>query len=385
MQEAGKHDVADLHFSTFHPFFLQALKTGVAVQVSWSNEKGEGNFYGYVNFITEVTQATVSRNVVVNCVGASFVLKEGGNKHWLNKTAPEIVTDIAKKFSLKPVVTQHSVRFSHQPLVGHTYWEKIQELAKRIGYVAQVIGLELHFHPMDTMIDKNALSIPILSHHDKVIDYGGAYNANTLDMFKPMIGDHVETGGHNRKNKTISGIHPVTGKAYSYTSSPNDVGVSLRTTTKAALFSETIPSHITDSPTSAKATADAHAQLARWSIPAKGTAQGDARIAPYATVEINGTGDSTDGFWVVKKAEHTWLFDSRYSVDFECVTDGTGGNQPTAFRNASASISPARNIAFELAQQTTSKPTSVKLTKQVPLVKQTDAGFLVTPRRWKGE
>jgi hypothetical protein len=384
IQEAGNHDVIELHFGTFNSFYLKRLKTGVAVRVSWKNSKGTGDFYGYVYHVVNTTQATLVRNVIVTCVGASFVLKEGGSKNWLNKTASEIVTDIAKTFKLKPVVTQHPVRFSHQSLVGHTYWEKIQELAQRIGYVAQVIGVELHFHPMDIMIDKNALSIPVLSHHDSIIGFDGAYEAHTLDMFKPKIGDHVEVGGHNRKNKTVTGINHVTGKVFSATSSPNQVGVNLRYTTKDALFSEIIPTHITDTATAAKATADAHAQLARWSIPAIGAGQGDPRIVPYATVEINGTGDTTDGFWIIKKVEHTAFFDGRYNVEFSCVTDGIGGNKPTAFRTSSATIFPTRNIAFELSQQNTNKLTSVKLTAQVPLVRETEAEFLKTPRRWVG-
>ena len=383
-QEAGNHDVAEISFPTFNDFYLKGLKTGVAIQVQWKNERGTGNFHGYIYHVTPTTQSTISRNIIVTCVGSSFVLKEGGSKVWLNKTSSEIVSDIAKTFRLKPVVTQHPIRFSHNALVGHTYWEKIQELAQRVGYVAQVIGVELHFHPIDTMIDKNATSIPVLSHQDSIIDASGVYEANTLDLFKPVVGDHVEVGGHTRKNKTVSGINPVTGKMFSSTASPNSVGVNLRSTTKAALFSENIPTHITDTADSAKATAEAHAQLARWSIPAKGVGQGDPRVSPYKTVEISGTGDTTDGFWVVRKVEHTWLFDGRYSMEFACFSDGTGGNKPTAFRYSSATVTPTRNVAFEMSQQTTSKPTSVKLSSPGLYVNQADAGFLSSPTRWVG-
>jgi phage protein D len=312
------------------------------------------------------------------------VLKDGGSKIWLNKTASEIVTDIANKFKLKPVVTQSPVRFGQQSMVGHTYWEKIQELAHRIGYVAQVVGTELHFHPMDTMIDKFIMSIPVLTYQDGDINAGSVYEAQTLDKFKPLIGDHVEHGKNNRKNKTVTGVDPVTGKMYTSTSSPSTVGKNLRAVTKDPLFSEVVPTRMSDSPAVAKAMADAQAQLARWSLPADGAGQGDPRIAPYRTVEINGTGDTSDGFWVITKAEHFMTFDGRYTVTFSCVSDGIGGNKPSAFRPTKATVVPTRNIEHELATAPQSRPTIVKLTGQTPLLKQTGAGFKVTPRRWVG-
>ena len=384
-QESGKHDVAKLNFGSFNTYFYKALKTGVAVHVRWKNEKGVGEFFGYTNDATPTTQGTTRRDLVVTCVGSSFPLKEGGNKHWANKTASDIVTDIAKKFNLKPVVTSHPTRFSHQSLTGHSYWEKVQELAQRVGYVAQVIGTELHFHPMDVMLNKFTTSIPVLSFQDKLIPAGGIWEAQTLDMFKPTLGDHVERGNHTRKSKTVSGIHPVTGKLFSSTSSPGKVGTNLRKNTVDPIFSQIIPTHITDTPEAAKATAEAYAQLARWSIPAKAAAQGDARIAPYRTVEINNTNESTDGYWVVTKAEHTWLFSGVYTVEFSCVTDGLGGNKPTAFRTSKATVTPTRNIEYELAQKVTTKPTPVKLNGTKPLYKQTEASYKVTPRRWVGK
>ena len=384
IQETGKHDILEIAYPSFSSFYYKAIKTGVPVRVTWLNEKGKGEFIGYTYDASMTTQATVSRNVLIRCLGSSFVLKDGGSKIWLNKTASEIVTDIANKFKLKPVVTQSPVRFGQQSMVGHTYWEKIQELAHRIGYVAQVVGTELHFHPMDTMIDKFVTSIPVLTYQDGDINAGSVYEAQTLDKFKPLIGDHVEHGKNNRKNKTVTGVDPVTGKMYTSTSSPNTVGKNLRAVTKDPLFSEVVPTRMSDSPSVAKAMAEAQAQLARWSLPADGAGQGDPRIAPYRTVEINGTGDTSDGFWVITKAEHFMTFDGRYTVTFSCVSDGTGGNKPSAFRPTKATVVPTRNIEHELATAPQNRPTVVKLTGQTPLLNQTNAGFKVTPRRWVG-
>lgn len=382
-QEAGKQDVVEIMYASFNPFYYKALKTGVPVQITWVSPNGKGDFYGYVYDTSMTTQATVKRYVTLRCVGASFALKEGGSKIWKNKSASDIVTDICKTFKLKPVVTPHTVRFPQQSLVGHTYWEKVQELAQRIGYVAQLVGTELHFHPIDNMIDINSSSIPVLSYSDGDINAGGVYEAQTLDKFKPTIGDHNESIGHSKREKTVSGIDPVTAKPFTHTASPTKVGQAVRTTTSDPLFKEVIPTRVTDSPAVAKAMAEGFAQLSRFNIKAEAASQGDPRISPYRMVEINGTGDTSDGFWIVTKVTHFVTYDGRYTAEFTCVTDGVGTNRPTVFRPTKAGIVGVRNVSLETTTGIVTKPGSTKLSEPVAMINQTQTGFNVTPRRWR--
>jgi phage protein D len=384
-QEQGKQDVIEISYPSFSMYFYKTLKTGVPVQVTWTNELSKGEFVGYVYNVSMTTQATVKRNITIRAVGASFVLKEGGSKIWTNKTAPEIVADICKTFKLKAVCTPHTTRFSQQSMVGHTYWEKIQELGQRIGYVAQMIGTELHFHPIDNMINQFSTSIPVLAYVDGDINAGGVYEAQTLDKFKPTVGDIHEHGGHTKKTKVISGIDPITGKTYKATSSPTTVAKTVRASTSDPLFNHIIPTRVTDTPNMAKAMADAFAQLARFNVTAEGAGQGDSRISPYRLIEINGTGDTTDGFWIVNKAVHFVTYDGRYTVEFTCMTDGTDTNKPSAFRPTKAGVVPARNIAHEATTGAVSKPTTSKLNTKQAMIKQTASGFKVTPRRWVGK
>jgi hypothetical protein len=290
-------------------------------------------------------------------------------------------SDIAKKFKLKAVVTKSPVIFSQQSLIGHTYWEKVQELARRIGYVAQVFGTELHFHPMDIMINKSMSVIPIMSFASAVAHPYNTMLSQTLDSFKPKVGDYFDGDSYNRKEKTVSGIDPITGKSYSYSGSPSTVGKNVRVTTKDPLFTETLPGAMTGNAEMARVVADANAQLSRFSIQAEGVGQGDPRITPFATIEVSGTGSTTDGFWIVKKATHYVFWDGRYDIEFSCVADGTGTNQPSAFRPTQAGTAPVRDLYTTTATNT---PTSTKLTGAVAMISQTDAGFKVTPRRWEG-
>ena len=383
-QAQGQHDVIELSYSGFNSFYQKALKTGVLMRVEWQNEKSKGEFIGHVYNISLKSQATLKNNTIVKGVGASFRLKEGGSKVWRNKTASEIAYEIAKEKKLKPVVTPTPVRFGQQSLTGHTLWEKLQELAGRIGYVCQVIGVELHFHPIDKMIDHFSTSIPILSNQDARVNEGMFYEAQTLDMFKTTIGSINEANNQIKKDKIVSGLDPITGKLFSHTSSPSKTGTKVRVTGKEELFKEMIPTRVAESPAVAKAMAEGFAQLARFSLHAEGVAQGDARIAPYRTIDINGTGEETDGNWVVKSAVHQAYYDGRYFVEFTCMTDGTGSNNATGSRPAKAGKIPTRNLLSEMTTGMTTKPTVVKISKKAPLVNQTDAGLKLSSSMWIG-
>jgi hypothetical protein len=203
----------------------------------------------------------------------------------------------------------------------------------------------------------------------------------TLDLFKPRIGDHFDKSLHSRKEKVISGVDPVTGKFYSVSSSPETTGKNLRQDTKAPLFKQNLPTVISGDKEIAKTFAKGHAELSRFSITAEGSGQGDPRFAPYKTIEINGTGDTTDGFWVIQKATHFVAWDGRYTVDFTCISDGTGGNKSTSSR-------PSGSETFPIVKINTTgkpkKPTSTKLTAKTAMLSQSNAGFKLTPRRWTG-
>jgi len=383
-QATGKQDVVEITYPRFSNFLLKSLKTGVPVLIVWNNDKVSETFYGYIYDVSSTTHQSLNRPVVVRCIGASLALKEGGTKIWKSKTAPDIVTDIANSLKLKPFVTPHKMIFPQQSLVGHTKWEKVQELASRLGYVCQMKGTELHFHPIDKMIDRFMTTIPVMSFTHL---YGNAYSevlTQTLDKFKPRIGDYSDSREYSRRVKSVSGIDPVTGETYTVTSSPNGVGKKLREGTRDPIFKDTLPGVITTSKAMAQTIVDAHAQLARFSMYAEGSGQGDPRIAPYRTIEIQGTGDTTDGFWVVKEATHTLAFGGGYQVDFVCMIDGIGNTKPSATRPSTAGFVPTRNIQLELSTGGPSAPTSSRLNTPSPMITADAGGFTVTSTRWVG-
>jgi phage protein D len=383
-QEVGSQDVVELSYTRFNPFYQKVLKTGVPIKITWRNDKAAETFIGYVMDVTPVVQQSLYNPTIVRCVSASLALKEGGYKIWRTKTAAQIVTEIATKFKLKPVVTEDNVVYSQQSLSGQTHWEKLQELAKRKGYVCHAYGSELHFHPLDKMIDLAMTTIPVLSFTESYTNPWASVMSQTLDHFKPTNGDFFSHAINKRTEKTVSVIDPVTAKLSTFTNTANGVGKNLRETTKDPLFKEILSGVITGTTKMAESLAAAHAQLSRFSIHAEGRGQGDPRIAPHRTVEINGTGGVTDGFWVIKKVMHMLTIDGRYQIEFTCMADGTDKNKKSSSRPSTAGLVPLRNLNQELLTGTTVKPTSVKLNAVKPLIAQTNAGWKVTPRRWVG-
>jgi hypothetical protein len=382
-QEMGKHDIVEIYYPMFSSKFFKLIKTGVPVQITWKTDKAVGKFIGYTVEVTHQTAQQFMRGVKVVCIGASYPLKERSVKIWKNKTATEIATEIAKKFKLQPVITPSSIRFSQQSLSGHSYWEKLNELALNIGYGVQVIGSELHFHPIDKMINQFMTIIPIMSFQNPLEHPVSQYVGPTLELFEPRVGDHNELLDYSRSDIVVGGIDPVTGKTYLGKSSSSKVSKKLRSSIKDPLFTSVETRTVVASNAMAKSLANARAELGRFSIVAHGQGQGDPRISPWRTLEVKGTGATTDGFWVVKKAEHVIHGDGRYAVEFTCLSDGTGANKGSAFRPTSASFTPSRNVANELAA-TKKKPTSTKLSSKASMIKETSGGYIVTPRRWEG-
>jgi phage protein D len=382
-QKRGHHDVVELFYERFSPFLMSGLKTGVPVKISWQNDKAKGKFFGYTSDASHVSEQTIKRGVKVTCVSSSFVLKEKKSKVWKNKTSSEIIFDICKSFKLKAVVTPTTIKYTQQSLAGITYWEKIRELADREGYGFHVTETELHFHPIDTMIDKFMTVTPVMSFIDPFLNVSSEFEGQTLDSFTPIIGDFVQGEGHNRTNKTVSGVDPVTGKPLTHKAMPNKSGKQLRKNTKEALFESQETSVVVGSQQMAKAMASGKASLSRLSIPATGVGQGDPRISPWRSIEVRGVDEVSNGYWVVDSVMHFIHIDGRYQCEFSCVTDGTGSNKPSNTRPSKAGSSPVRNIAADIAG-TQKKPTVTKLSATSPMIKQSSVGFKVTPRKWVG-
>jgi phage protein D len=380
-QSIGKHDVIEIFYSTINPTYLKTMSTGVAVEITWSNDAVSGVFVGYVSDLEYPTSSAIQQPLTITCLGASYPLKEKRQKIWKNVTASEVATEIAVFNKLKPVVTKSDIRFPQISFSGHSEWQKLQELAESIGFACQVIGVELHFHPVDVIIDKFLTTVPVMAHLEPHITPMNQFASQTLDHFETVQGDFGNFRGNTKATKIVGGVDPLTGKVYKSTSSPTSVGKNLRAKNKDPLFYDIDTSTVIIDGLSSQSLANAKAQLARLSVPGYGFGQGDPRIGPWKTVEVRGTGEASDGFWVISKAIHTLNADGKYHIEFDCVTDGTGSNRISAMRPSSSGNVPTVNLT-EAITTGANVPTTYKLSNPAPMVNQNSTGYNVVPRRW---
>lgn len=372
----GNHDVLELDYTSHNVYYVKALSTGVAVSVTWSNDTASGTFIGYVSDLEYPTSSSIEKPLKIICLGSSYPLRERRQKIWRNATASEVVTDIANFNKLKPVVTKSDIRFPQISFSGQSQWQKVQELAQSIGYACQVIGVELHFHPVDVMVQKFLTVVPVMAYLERDIPSLAQPMAQTLDHFESTQGDFGNFQGNTKSTKIVGGVDPITGKVYKATSSPSNVGKNLRAKTRDPLFSDVDTSIVVIDKVSAQSLSDAKAKLAKLSIPGYGFGQGDPRIAPWKTIQIHGTAIANNGFWIVSKAVHTMVTDGKYTVVFDCVTDGTGDNTSSIIPGA-----PTVNLNDALTTGA-NRPTTYKLSNPAPMINETSTGYNVVPRRW---
>jgi hypothetical protein len=127
--------------------------------------------------------------------------------------------------------------------------------------------------------------------------------------------------------------------------------------------------------------------MVRFNLPAKAQCQGNPRLRPYASVYISGTGDLTDGYWLITSANHTFTLKGDHEVELSIVTDGIGNTRQTPFRKRDASLVGLIDLGYALANMGKVSNmftlNSVKLSNsRGPIIKQGDQGFKRVSTVW---
>lgn len=382
IQKMGSHDVLTIEYLTSSEKVFKLLKTGVPVLVTWKQGVQTRNLHAYVSHV-EKTSASQRRVLFkVRCIGASFPLKQRANKVFKNKTITEAASWIARKHGLKFIGEPHPRRFAQLTLSGHSYWEWLQEQAKRIGYGVMMDGVTLVFRPLDKLLDQSISNAVILSNFNTQLPSGTLFMDKTLDYFEVLNGENIESGQQLRTVKSVSGVNPLTSRPFTSKQNPKVTGKNLRKKVGDALFSEHVSSQVVNDMSSSKHTAVAAATLSRLNLPATARAQGDPRLKPYAPVYIDGTGVETDGYWIVNSVHHHINSRGVYTADLKVSTDGTGPNSTK--RPAPVSSKGLVDIAAALENKTvTTSQSAVKLFSKAELYTEASQGFNRTPTLWK--
>jgi len=387
IQKQGHHDILILEFPIEMTLWGSILTTGIPVKFTWKQDHLVGTWLGYVSFVETEIAAQRKRITQVHCIGAGFPLKDRGTRIFTDVTIPEVVEIIAKEFNLKYVGENHTHRFDQLILSGDSYWGWIQEQARKIGYAAFIEGPSLVFRPFDKVIDHDVYDTPILSMFDRDTPGNVMELDRTLDYFRAVKGDHIETDLDVRSVKTVAGIDPVTKAPIFSTKSPADVGANLRSSASDVLFKEHRPDKVVHDRFGAETSAEGSAHMARFNMPAKVKCQGDVRIRPYSPVYVSGTSESTDGYWIVKDVTHSLLHSGEYAIEMTILTDGTKSNVTGGKRLSTSSVVGTIDVESRInSKQNLSNrfdSNHIALNNSDRIVFEGKQGFNKTQARWQ--
>ncbi|CAB4123515.1 COG3500 Phage protein D [uncultured Caudovirales phage] len=383
-QKEYHHDILVLEFAQFSTSWFNNLKTGVPVVFQWSQGTAGATWIGYVSFVSKAQSGKREQIMEVHCISSGFPLKERSNRVFKSKTIPEAAKIIAEEHGFNFVGDVHPRRFDQLTMAGHSYWEWLQEQAKRIGFAVVVDGMDLIFKPIDKIFDASLSSVPSMNMFAADLPMNSLAMDRTLDTFKMKNGEHIESSVYNRAVKNAGGVDPLSGKSLRAKSSPNTVGRNTRNKVSDVLFTEHRSDQVANSYDAVAASAEGAAQMARMNVPAKVTGQGDPRMRPHRTVLINGTGEHTDGFWVINEVHHMFHKIGDYQVEMSISTDGTGKLIPDAFRRTpGGSVGTIDLTQAVISGKAVSKPTLAKLASKTPILRAGNQGYLRTPSVWK--
>ena len=386
-QKQYTHDLLVLEFPTDSTLWFESIQTGIPVKFIWKQDTLEKNFIGYVSSITKSTSPQRVNSMTILCIGSSFPLKQRATRVFVKTSIPAAVRTIVEEYGFNFIGEDHSQIFNQLLITGTSYWEWIQEQARRIGYGIIVDGMNVFFRPVDKLIDMGFSSAAVLSMGDTTAPFNTQYLDRTLDVFKVTNGDNIEDSMNYRTIKNVGGVDPLTGKIVLSSASPVEVGTDIRANVKDVLFSEYRTDRVVTDSASAYLAAEGAAQMARFNLPATVKCQGDPRIRPFGTVYISGTGSLTDGFWIVREAHHMFHKIGDYQLELKIATDGVGETETTPFRSRTDINVGTINISETL--KTNGIPAlffnldSVQLVTEANIIKESTQGFNRTPNKWR--
>ena len=362
IQKQKQHDILVLDYIETSLKNAKLLKTGVPIKFTWKQGSRKNEWVGYVSSVSRKSGAQKARPMKIYCVGSSFVLKERKTKTYKDKTIPEVAARIAKQNNLKFVGDTDSRRFSQLVISGHTQWQWLHEQADKIGFAMYIQGTTLHFKSLDKLLDKSSSDAPIFQLWDPAVPISFGQLDRTLSFLEVMTGENVEDGSPSRAKKIVGGVNPITGKSFTSKKSPEDSGKAIRKNVSSALFDEFNSDQVANNKLDAKSASKGAAELARFNLPAKAYGQGDPRVRPYQLIYVEGSGEQTDGHWVVRDVTHTFDGAGNYSVEMSVSTDGTEQNRVNPKRKSTKSLGGTVNVAELMSNASAFSVNSSELT-----------------------
>lgn len=322
-QRILEHDTAVLRIRSVRTSWFKYFSSGAPIKITyWAgwNRSEKRTFVGYVTRVRLVTAGDdnhYEREIL--CVSASRVLRETNQVTYSNRTPAEIVTEIGKKFRLDVVTKQDGLRRETIVQSGETYWQFLNRLAKKTGYVLRPEGTTLFFLPLEDYARRYASVSPLISDYPTWTD-GRRSDANVFeidawsgDVSRERLADEA----------VFASVDPVSGEVSFRAARPQAPGKKPSAKYRRYLSSEAASHSAYDAQLLAKGAAD----NGLMAIDASLVVAGNVMLSPYRPVRVNLKDASLSGVWLVKEVTHTIRRDmqAEYYCDVTVSTDSVDG------------------------------------------------------------
>lgn len=322
-QKVLEHDTATIRIRSVRTSWFNYFQSGTPIRITyWSgwNRNQKQTFVGYVTRVRLVTAGEnnhYEREIL--CVAASRVLRKADQITYSNKTPSEIVTEIGRKFRLDVVTRQDGLRRETSVQSGETYWQFLNRLAKKTGYVLRAEGTTLYFLPLVEYAKRYAAIAPLISDYPtwttgrRSDPNVFAIDAWSGDVSQDRLADEA----------VFSAVDPVTGEVAFRSAKPQAAGK--RSAARYQRFLSTgAASH---SAYDAQLLAQGAADNGLMAIDASLAVAGDVMLSPYRPVRMNLKDASLSGIWLVKEVTHTVRrgLETEYYCDVTVSTDSIDG------------------------------------------------------------
>lgn len=365
-QSLYEHDLAIIYAKSRHIRWTKTLYPGTPVRITyWGSRTSKHSFYGYV---THVKPKTVRANdmyeIEIYCIATSRDFRDTQQKTWLDKSAPEIVKEVAEGYGYTVVTRPHPYRKPQTIQTGETIWEFFYRLAHRIGYILRVEGSTLYFMPFDEYVLSFAPAAPKLINVSTYNDQEPTRSNRYLAYFHAWGGDTDTHVNRSSDDARVMFIDPLGTKFQGYRRGPKSA---LKRRKRAAKYQKFKTGAVAFTGADANLLAEGDASSGQTALDGQAVAEGDGYYNPYRPVYVAVNDQALTGWWMIKECTHRVnMRENTYYCDATLTTDSI---EQSEF--PSASQTPERNLSVEARYGWS------PFTNPTPRLRPTSEGFVV--------
>jgi len=270
--------------------------TGVPFSINYGRKPSQvGTFYGYVTSVSrnwsQIQRVPIAqRSMVVEGLGASYVMKEDLATVYTGMTTAQIATSLARSRLFDTDIPPTEYVWAMKAASGTTEWSFLVNLARASGLTMYCRGTQLRMYPPLTVLTRNATVIPTFYSED------ASLTASILS-FESHVTELSASEGRRKRTRIVRGINPQTLQPIYAVDSGNSAGAQLGLIAPPPAFSESVIDLVVYDQASADALLPPLGIENQFYIRADAEVAGTASITQSSPVIMEGLGVRDSGLW----------------------------------------------------------------------------------------